>query len=97
MEEIPEIPLILDPRTPEAKAVIGFKYNKTNGRAHKIGGKPEWIQKDETPDCLICSKKMTFYGQLDCLGDKVSLGDCGMIFVFVCLHCERSQSVLQCY
>ncbi len=95
MNEIPEIPLLLAPKTPEAKAVIGFKWNNTNGRAHKIGGKPDWIQSEEIPECSSCFQKMTFYGQLDCLGDKMPLGDCGRIYVFVCVECLATQSVLQ--
>jgi hypothetical protein len=95
MDEIPEIPLILDPKTPAAKAVIGFEWNDTNGRAHKIGGQPDWIQGEDTPECPSCFKKMAFYGQLDCLGDKVPLGDCGRIYVFVCMDCYSTQSVLQ--
>ena len=95
MDEIPEIPLVMDPQTPEARSMIGFKWTDAGG-AHKLGGRPEWKQEDETPDCLACSKRMTFYGQLDCLGDEVSLGDCGRIYVFVCLECLTTHSILQC-
>ena len=95
MDEIPEIPLVLDPKTPEAKAIIGFEWNDTNGRAQKIGGRPDWLQGEDTPECPSCFKKMTFYGQLDCLGDKVPLADCGRIFVFVCMDCYETKSVLQ--
>ncbi len=96
MDEIPEIQLTMNPKTPAARAVIGFKWNSTAGRAHKLGGQPDWLQSDETPECTSCFKKMTFYGQLDCLGDQVALGDCGRIFVFVCFDCLSTQSVLQC-
>lgn len=96
MSEIPEIALTMAPKSQEARGIIGFKWNLTAGRAHKIGGQPDWVQNDETPGCAECFREMTFYGQLDCLGDTVSLGDCGRIFVFVCLDCLTTQSVLQC-
>ncbi|MCD6051599.1 MAG: hypothetical protein K0Q55_3008 [Verrucomicrobia bacterium] len=96
MNKIPEIPLVMNPMTPEARGVIGFKWNDEAGKGHKIGGEPGWIQGDETPECSQCFTGMTFYGQLDCLGDEVALGDCGRIFVFVCMDCLNTQSVLQC-
>jgi len=95
MNTIPEIPLKMMPKSKEAKDVIGFEWNSDAGRNHKLGGKPDWIQDDETPKCRGCKKSMTFYGQLDCIGDDVSLGDCGMIYVFVCMECLNTQSVLQ--
>ena len=96
MDEIPEIQLTMNPKTPEARAAIGFKWNSTAGRAHKLGGQPDWLQSEDPPECSSCFKKMTFYGQLDCIGDQVALGDCGRIFVFVCLDCLSTQSLLQC-
>ena len=96
MDKIPEIQLTMNPKTPEARSVIGFKWNSTAGGSHKIGGHPDWIQGDETPECSQCFQPMTFYGQLDCLGDDVPLGDCGRIFVFVCMDCLSTQSILQC-
>ena len=95
MPEIPEISLVMNPRTPAAKAVIGFKWNDAAGKAHKLGGSPDWLQGDHTPDCPACAKKMTFYGQLDCIGDSVSLADCGRIFVFACFECNETKSILQ--
>jgi hypothetical protein len=38
---------------------------------------------------------MTFYGQLDSIGDRFNLADCGMIYVFVCFDCFETQSVLE--
>lgn len=97
MSQIPEIPFVLAPQTDEAKSVIGFKMNDKMGKKSKLGGEPEWIQHDETPICVSCAEAMTFYGQLDCIGDNFSLGDCGMIYVFVCLKCLETKSFLQCY
>lgn len=95
--EIPEISLVMFPRTPEARAVVGFEWNDDAGRGHKLGGRPNWIQFDETPvcDCAKAMTTMTFYGQLDCIGDRMSLGDCGMIYVFVCQECLTPKAVLQ--
>jgi hypothetical protein len=94
MKRIPQISVSLDPETDEAKAAIGFKNNAAAGKATKLGGEPEWIQGDDWPSC-DCGQKMTFYGQLDSIGDEHNLADCGMIFVFVCFDCFETRSVLQ--
>ena len=41
MDEIPEIPLVMNPKTTEARSVIGFKWNAKAGRGHKMGGEPD--------------------------------------------------------
>ena len=93
--ELPEIGIRLDPATPEAKAAIGFEYAGLDvGKRSKFGGKPDWIQGDDTPKCS-CGENMTFYGQLDSIGDSVCLADCGMIYIFVCFGCYHTKSVLQ--
>lgn len=38
---------------------------------------------------------MTLYGQLDSVGDEVTLADAGMIYVSVCFDCYATTSVLQ--
>ncbi len=92
---IPPVPLVPSPETPEAKESVGFKWaGEPIGRRHRIGGEPDWIQEAEPQTCT-CGKNMTFYAQLDSLGDKVCLGDCGMIYVFICLDCLQSKSVFQ--
>ena len=93
--KIPEIKLELKPENEEAKREIGFKWAGENiGQRSKLGGKPEWIQ--ETPNCS-CGKPMTFYGQLDSIGDEINLADCGIIYVFVCFDCFESKSIVQSY
>ena len=93
---LPEIPLALDPQTPEARAVIGFKWaGGTVGRRHKLGGSPDWLQAADASACPDCKQAMTFYGQLDSIGDQISLADVGMIYVFVCFECNETISVLQ--
>ena len=95
--EIPEIQLALNPRTEEAEKVIGFVWaGEEIGKRNKIGGKPDWIQEPDTPKCS-CGKEMTFYGQLDSIGNRIVLADCGMIYVFVCFDCFQTRSVLQSY
>lgn len=40
---------------------------------------------------------MTFYGQLDSIGDEYVLADCGMIYVFVCFDCFTTKSFIHSY
>ncbi len=92
---IPPVPLVPTPETPEARASVGFKWaGDPIGKRHRIGGEPDWIQYEEVPHCS-CGNQMSFYAQLDSLGDDVCLGDCGMIYVFVCWDCFETKSVLQ--
>ena len=92
---VPPVPLVPAPETPEAQASVGFKWaGDPIGKRHRIGGEPDWLQNEEVPHCS-CGKKMSFYAQLDSLGDDVCLGDCGMIYVFVCWDCLETKSVLQ--
>ena len=100
--KIPEIKITLSPENDEARDAIGFKWagqdseGRTVGERHKIGGYPDWLQTDETPKCE-CGKEMSFYGQLDSIGDNFCLADCGMIYVFVCHDCLSTKSILQSY
>lgn len=94
---IPPIPLVVAPETPEAKAAVGFKLaGERVGHRHRIGGDPDWIQLPQEPKCS-CGREMTFYCQLDSIGDGHILGDCGMIYVFVCFDCLETKSVLQSF
>jgi hypothetical protein len=88
--------LTLAPASTEAKEIIGFKWAGGNiGSRNKLGGVPDWLQLEETPNCS-CGKNMTFYGQLDSIGDAICLGDCGMIYVFICLDCFDTRAIFQC-
>jgi uncharacterized protein YwqG len=94
---IPAVPLVPQPESIEAKDAVGFKWaGHPIGNRHQIGGEPDWIQGDEKVFCS-CNKRMSFYAQIDSLGDKYSLGDCGMVYVFVCFDCLESKSIVQCY
>jgi len=93
--EIPEIPLRLAPSSPEARAVVGFKHaDAPIGDRSKLGGAPDWQRPAQAPTCG-CGKPMSFYGQLDSIGDAVCLADCGMIYVFVCFDCFETKAILQ--
>jgi len=93
---IPEIPLVLNPG-PEAKSFVGFKWAGGDvGRRNKLGGDPDWMQAAQVPTCRDCGELMTFYGQLDSIGDQICLADVGMIYVFVCFDCFTTASILQC-
>jgi uncharacterized protein YwqG len=82
------------------------------GRRSKLGGEPDWIQSPEWPKCSSCKEQMTFIGQIDslehdephnphaidCMSGKQQymFGDVGMIYVFLCLDCFKTKSVVQC-
>lgn len=92
----PEIPLLPSPTTAEGGATVGFKWaGPTAGHRHKVGGDPDWLQGPEVPSCPECHTPMSFYGQLDSVGDDMTLVDVGMIYVFVCFDCYTTKSVLQ--
>ena len=95
MNAFPEIKLIPRADTAEAKKLLGHEWADPEiGHRHKLGGTPQWLQAEEWPKC--CGSRMTFYAQLDSVGDEVHLADCGLIYVFVCFDCYHTQSVLQC-
>ena len=96
--EIPEIRLIPEPVTEAGRSVIGFEYAGDEvGKRHRLGGKPAWIQDDETPKCAHCGVVMTFYGQLDSIGSAYAIGDCGMIYVFFCFDCNHAEAAVQSF
>lgn len=86
--EIPKIKLVMQPETEEAKAVVGFKWNNIAGTRHYLGGKPDDLPETEYPVCDSCNSTMTFYAQIDSVGDKFSLADCMVIHNFVCFDCN---------
>ena len=97
-DRIPEIPLIPSPQTDEARAAVGYRWADPEiGHRHKLGGDPDWVQGSEVPSCTSCREPMTFYGQLDSIGEGFDLADCGLIYVFVCFGCFETRSMLQSY
>jgi hypothetical protein len=95
MLKIPEIPLVPAPETDEARAAVGYKWNDFAGKRHRLGGEPMWAQSPDHPSCPGCRELMTFYGQLDSIGDDYDLADCGLIYVFVCFDCFETACRLQ--
>lgn len=101
--------------TVQLKPITKTKLKNTsaapkNGERTKLGGKPDWIQGEETPICKQCEHPMTFVGQIDSIGaaqtplgrslskaESFLFADCGMIYVFWCRGCNRTGSVLQCH
>lgn len=78
------------------------KKNKTTPRSvlGLVGGEPEWLQNDDTPDCSECGEKMEFIAQLEIGPDyktDMNFGGDGCAYVFRCKHCELSAKFLwQC-
>lgn len=88
---MPEVKLTRNDKNP-------FPYSNLKdklGLRSKLGGKPSWINKDNTPVCPECHKKMCFYGQLDSLNDKFTIGDGGLIYVFYCFNDGAVKAVTQ--
>ena len=86
---------------------ISFDANTDNssdlGKRSKFGGKPDWIQNNETPKCDCCKKEMEFVAQLDSIdytgfantNPEYMFGDVGMIYVFFCKKCGQAKVVFQ--
>lgn len=97
-KRIPEYRLEATPLTDEARAAQGFKWADASiGKRHRLGGDPDFLQKAELPRCPSCKEQMSFYAQLDSIGDMICIADCGMIYVFVCLDCNETSSFVQSY
>ncbi len=94
--KIPPFKLIAKPLTEEAERAAGYKWAPEEiGTRHQLGGEPAWLQDDQTPRCPACQQPMTFYGQLDSIGDDFDLADCGMIYVFVCFDDFEASAIVQ--
>jgi hypothetical protein len=92
--KIPEIKLLPIPETIEAKEALGYKWNEKAGTRHKLGGEPEGLSEEEYPLCISCNTKMTFYAQIDSIGEIYDLADCMVIHQFVCFDCFEVSSQL---
>ena len=94
--KVPEFKLALVPVTEEARAV-GFRGRVAAdlGKRHKIGGDPDYMQRSDVPNCPSCGEAMSFYAQLDSVGDGYWIADCGLVYVFLCFDCFESASFVQ--
>ncbi|MCH5716889.1 hypothetical protein [Niabella hibiscisoli] len=91
---IPKIKLVSQPDSEDAKEVLGYHWNDVAGTRHHLGGKPDGMSEDEYPVCDDCKKPMTFYAQIDSIGEKLDLADCMVIHNFVCFDCFNVKAIL---
>lgn len=92
--EIPKVKLVTQPETDAAKEIVGYKWNNVSGTRHYLGGKPEGLSESEYPTCEDCKRTMTFYAQIDSIGEKFDLADCMVIHNYVCFVCFSVKAVL---
>ena len=92
--KIPKIKLTTNPETEDAKNAIGYEWNEITGTRHFLGGKPDGINENDYPKCNNCNHEMTFYAQIDSIGDKYDLADCMVIHNFVCFECFEVKAIL---
>jgi len=92
--EIPKIKLVPVPESDEAAKAIGYEWNKEAGTRHFLGGKPGESTDYSSPQCKSCGKDMTFYAQIDSIGDAYDLADCMVIHTYVCFDCFTVESHL---
>ena len=52
-------------RVRPGERAVPLGYPENLGLRTKLGGKPDWIQGDETPDCDSCGEPMYFVAQID--------------------------------
>lgn len=91
---------------------VPLDYPDNLGLRTKLGGKPNWIQRDETPECETCGESMYFVAQIDSIENRnphnplmdkppkhidFMFGDVGMIYVFYCFDCLQLCSLQQIY
>ncbi len=93
---LPLVRLRLDPESEEARLAIGFKWAAGAGGRHQIGGEPTFLQPGaEWPVCEQCHEAMTFYGQLDSVGNDLCIADLGLVLVFMCFGCYQAKALVQ--
>jgi hypothetical protein len=94
-KRIPTFRLEAHPLSPEAQEAAGFEWaDERIGTRHRIGGEPEGLAEGEYPRCKSCRRPMTFYGQLDSVGDDFALADAGVVMVFVCFDCFEAAAMI---
>lgn len=65
----------------------------------QLGGRPAWIQADETPVCPSCARTMPFIVQLEEGPDHstaMNFGGAGSAYAFACEPCGRALFLWQC-
>mgnify|MGYP003580315991 CR=1 FL=1 len=92
--QIPQIKLVTQPESEEAKQAVGYEWNNVAGTRHFLGGQPEGVTEADYPKCDDCGQTMTFYAQIDSIGDKYNLADCMVMHNYVCFDCFTVKSQL---
>jgi hypothetical protein len=92
--KIPEIKLVVKPESKDAEKAVGYKWNSVAGTRHFLGGEPNGLSPEQYPVCADCGKPMTFYAQIDSIGEAYDLADCMVIHNFVCFDCFNVKAIL---
>jgi hypothetical protein len=91
--ELPPFRLDPMPLTEEAERALGFRSADPEvGTRHRLGGEPQ--EGVSVPTCDPCGQDMSFYGQLDSIGDDIAIADVGLICVFLCLDCFTAKAIV---
>ncbi|MEU8513847.1 hypothetical protein AB0C76_19990 [Kitasatospora sp. NPDC048722] len=64
----------------------------------RLGGEPDWIQDDETPDCPSCATRMTFTAELEegyDFATSANFGGGGRGYLFDCRPCGEAAFLWQ--
>ena len=94
--DIPEYRIEIIPLSDVASEEMGFEWaDDCVGKRSKIGGSPKFLQDEFVPACNRCGLPMSFYAQIDSVGDNLVLADAGMVYVFVCFDCFETTSFIQ--
>jgi hypothetical protein len=108
---LPEIRVCLE-GVPPGQSAVPLDYPDSRGCRTKLGGEPDWVQNDNTPECSCCGQAMTFVAQIDSIAEGpwhtyrhhkyldakgYMFGDVGMIYVFFCYECLQADCVFQCH
>ncbi len=101
MRKLPSFRLVPEPLDAEAQQAmrpVPF-VDEQIGKRHRLGGEPDFIQAEEHPLCPQCRKPMTFYAQLDAVGQasEYDLADTGLIYVYLCFDCFEATAFVQTY
>ncbi|MEU3409617.1 DUF1963 domain-containing protein [Streptomyces sp. NPDC006670] len=65
----------------------------------QLGGRPAWLQYDETPDCSTCTRPMRLIAQLEegpHPSTSMNFGGGGSAYAFACAPCSQTAFLWQC-
>lgn len=86
----------LDDDVPEFLSYVkGGVIKDGDDRIATLGGRPQWVQSPEIPDCPECNKMMFYVGRNQASEWSGSIGD-QVVFGFVCEDCMVAVQVMQC-